>query len=121
MRETRELARITYADIGAVYEGIPGLVVNFEYEDGGGQYLSGHMIDPAMVCRFMNAVGVSALRDAEGKSCWVTHTDQEILKVEPLHAKDGRPFDLEEWKAWMRQRIAPLGITYAELADLPRP
>lgn len=115
----RELARITSADIGDVYNDMLGLVVAFEYEDGGGQCLSGYLIDAAMVVRFMRAVGVTKLRDAVGKSCWVTHDHGKIYMVEPLHKKDGRPFDIEAWQAWAKERLP--GISYHELCTGERP
>lgn len=111
----RVLARVTSADIAEVYNGMVGLCVCFDYENGGGQCLSGYMLDAAMVVRFMNAVGVLRLRDAVGKSCWVTHTWSKVLKVEPLHAKDGTAFDVEEWSRWCERRMGPVQLCYSEL------
>ncbi len=55
--------------------------------------------------RLMCAVGVNSLDKMEGKSCWVTHTNSEITKIEPLHKKDGKPFDILEWKKWAKERL----------------
>jgi hypothetical protein len=116
---TRELARIKSADIADVYNGMLGLRVDFEYEVGGGQLLTGYMLDAAMVARFMGAVGIGRLSDAALKSCWVTHDHCNIYKVEPLHAKDGKPFDIEEWQAWIKERMPP--ISWSELETGKRP
>lgn len=104
----RELARITQADIGDVYNGMPGLAVTFEYEGGCCQGLGSYILDAAFVARFMGAVGVTRLRDAIGKSCWVTYTHSKVLAVEPLHKKDGRPFVIAEWQEWFKRRCTPL-------------
>lgn len=104
----RELARISHADIGEVYNGILGLVVTFEYEGCGVQGLGGYMLEAAMIARFMRAVNVTRLSNAVGKSCWVTHTHDSITKIEPLHAKDGTPFDIPEWQAWVKATLPPL-------------
>ena len=114
-RSERVLARITSADIAEVYNGMLGLAVTFEYESGGGQALNGYILDASMVIRFMRAINVMKLSKAVGVSCWVTHTHCEVLRIEPLHAKDGVPFDIKEWQAWMKERIAPLGICYREM------
>ena len=113
----RSLARVTHADIGEVYNGMLGLVVMFEYEDdlgSSGQGLGGYMIDGAMIVRFMNAVGVMELSKAVGKSCWVTHSHTKVYRVEPLHKKDGRAFDIDELGAWVKKRWPP-DLSYREL------
>ena len=99
----RELARIESVDIGDVYNGMLGLCIAFAYEDGGGQSLGGYMLDAAMVVRVMRAIGVGSLASAKGRSVWVTHAHDSILKIEPLHKKDGQPFVLEEWKTWLKR------------------
>lgn len=104
----RKLARIMRADIGDVYNGMLGLVVEFAYDKATRQCLSGYMLDAAFVIRFMRAVGVDRLSEAEGKSCWVTATRNEILSVEPLHAEDGRPFVISEWQDWVKRRMTPV-------------
>jgi hypothetical protein len=109
----RELARIAYADIGEVYNGMLGLRVGFEYEGGCSQGLGGYMLDAGMVIRVLNAIGVSSLSAAKGRSCWVTHTHDKVLKIEPLHAKDGTPFVIAEWQEWVR-RVMPR-LSYSDL------
>lgn len=97
------LARITRADIADVYNGMVGLSVQFEFDECSVQSFSGYILDASQVVRFMNAVGVSRLRDAEGKSCWIVREDWfngHICEIHPLHKKDGKPFILSEWKAW---------------------
>lgn len=116
----RKLARIVSADIEDVYNGMLGLCVHFEYEDGMHQNLSGYVIEAAFVVRFMVAVGVSRLRDAAGRSCWVTCTHSSIEAIEPLHKKDGRPFVIAEWQAWLKERF-PEGISWRELETGERP
>jgi hypothetical protein len=118
---TRELARVTSADIGEVYNGMVGLCACFEYDDGaGGQCLTGYFLDAAMVVRFMNAMGSLSLAKCVGKSCWVTHTHSKILKVEPLHKQDGVPFDVMEWERWTQERNEVLPTCYADLEGRPR-
>jgi len=109
----RHLARITSADIAEVYNGMMGLAVCFDYEDGGSQCMGGYLIDGAMIVRFMAAVNVMKLREAEGKSCWVTADHSHIYKVEPLHAKDGAPFDIDEWSEWVKETMP--SISYSEM------
>lgn len=99
----RELAKIKRADIQDVYNGMLGLVVEFEYEDEMHQCLSGYMLDAAMVVRVMSAVGANALSKMEGLSCWVTHDNSSIIMIEPLHKKEGKPFVLDEWKRWLKR------------------
>ena len=111
MSETpeRSLARIEQADIGDVYNGMQGLIVTFAYDEGTHQGLGSYALDAAFVIRFMNAVGgLNKLSDAVGRSVWVTHTWSKVLKVEPLHKKDGRPFDIEEWQEWYKRRMPPM-------------
>jgi len=107
-RVERSLARVTSADIGEVYNGMLGLRVCFEYEGGMHQCLSGYMLEAAMVVRVMRALGVMELGKAVGVSCWVTHTHDGIKAIEPLHAKDGIPFILADWQAWVRATLPPL-------------
>lgn len=109
----RELARIISAEIGDVYNGMLGLVVHFEYESGMHQNLAGYMLDAAFVIRFVRAVGAGVLNECTGRSVWVTHTWDKILKVEPLHARDGKPFVIEEWSEWVKRRLPPM--SYHEL------
>jgi hypothetical protein len=110
----RELARISHADIGDIYNGMIGLQVTFEYEGCGAQGLGSYTLDAAFVIRFLQAVGVDALSKAKGKSVWVIHTYDRVLAIEPLHKKDGKPFVIAEWSEWLKRRCSPL--SYHELA-----
>ena len=114
VKAERELARVKSAYIGEVHEGIIGLVAHFEYESGVCQCLGGYQLEPAFVYRFLGALGIRDLRKAEGKSCWVTYRPAKILKIEPLHKKDGEPFDIEAWSKWVRARYVD-PPTYNEL------
>ncbi len=114
MEYERELARISQADIGDVYNGMLGLSVTFEYESGGGQGLGGRILDASFVIRFMNAVGrVSKLQDCVGRSVWVTHSHSDISIIEPLHKKDGKIFVISEWEEWHKERGCK--ASYSEL------
>lgn len=95
----RELARCVDFDFGLRRGVFPSLSGHFEYEKCGFQGM-GYSIDTAFLVRFMNVFGVDELRDVNGKSCWVTHTHDSITMIEPLHKKDGKPFDIEAWQKW---------------------
>lgn len=110
----RSLARVISADIADIYNDMLGLSVTFEYDDGTCQGLGGYMLDAAFVVRFMAALDVDRLSKAVGTSCWVTHSHSKVYKVEPLHKKDGRPFDIEEWGAWVKER-GPKDMCWSEL------
>jgi hypothetical protein len=117
---TRELARVTHANIGEVYNGILGLSVTFEYEpDGCCQGLGSYMLDASFVARFMGALGILQLHEAVGRSCWVTHTHDCIVSVEPLHKKDGRPFVISDWQEWVKRRCTQ--ISWHELTTGENP
>ena len=119
MSAERSLARIKDADIGEVYNGMLGLVVTFKYEDGSEQRLNDYFLEAGLVIRFMEAIGVLWLRNAIGKSCWITHgLDNKILVVEPLHKGDGVPLDIEKWSVWAREKLPAL--SYADLAGRSR-
>jgi hypothetical protein len=76
---------------------LPLMSGHFEYEGGGHQGI-GYIVDTEFVGKLCEAVGVDTLKALSGKSCWVTHTRDRILKVEPLHAKDGTPFNVDtDW------------------------
>ena len=76
--------------------GCPFMNGHFDYEDGCCQGF-GYMVDVSFLMRLLSAVGVSSLRELNGEPCWVTSTGNKILKVEPLHKKDGAPFDITKW------------------------
>jgi hypothetical protein len=115
----RKLAKIVRADIGDVYNGILGLVVEFSYGRSLGQCFTGYMLDAAMVVRFMRAVGVDRLSEAAGRSCWVTCTHNWIQKIEPLHEDEGRPFVVAEWQEWVERRMTP--VSWYELTTGENP
>ena len=99
MNPERELAKAKDFDIQIEDHGIPVLSGYFDYEGGSAQGL-GYFVDMAFVMRFMGVFGVEYLHRVEGKSCWVTHTNDKILSIEPLHAKDGTPFVIQDWIDW---------------------
>lgn len=103
----RELAKCRGFDFGIEDHGCPVLWGSFEYE-GGSEQSFGYMPDTAFLMRFIFAVGAQdKLSDVNGRSCWVTHDASRIYKVEPLHKKDGTPFDIEEWLAWKERHPDP--------------
>ena len=103
---TRSLARCKDFDVGIEDHGILVLFGHFEYDDGGCQGL-GYCIDSSFLYRFLNVFDVEQLRGVNGKSCWVTHTDSGIEKIEPLHKKDGTPFAIPEWQEFVKRLKLP--------------
>ncbi len=100
----RELAKCKGMDIQDNDHG--GLMLGgvFEYESGNAQGL-GWGIDMEFLKRFMDVFGVMRLRDVNGKSCWVLCNSSKIVRIEPLHKKDGEAFDILEW-AKKRESLA---------------
>lgn len=96
----RELARWKGGDLEVEDHGCLTLTGCFEYESGG-QGL-GYFVDASFLMRFMAALGVTQLSGCDGKSCWVTHSNSEVVKIEPLHKDDGQPFDIREWREWIK-------------------
>lgn len=96
MTEEKELARCRDFDFGIEDHGCPYLLGYFEYEGGSCQGL-GYMPSIDFMVKILKAIGVDSLNKMEGKSCWVTHTQDKILLIEPLHKKDGKPFDVMKW------------------------
>jgi len=92
----RELAKCLEFDIADNDHGGLMLGGHFEYEGGGCQGL-GYQVDIKFVQMFMEAFGVSRLQDVNGKSCWVTHGENGISKIEPLHKGEGTPFEIDKW------------------------
>jgi len=110
----RELAKVTgKVDFIMGRGSFPDVILCFEYESGFSQCLGGNFIDISFLMRLCKCFGVEKLRDIEGKSCWVWATPSNILRIDPLHSKDGTPFDIEEWRAW-REKNMP-SMTSAEL------
>jgi hypothetical protein len=92
----RSLAKCSGVDLGIEDHGCPFLYCRFSYEDGGTQGF-GTTVDTDFLMGFMGVFGVRMLREVNGMSCWVTHEVDRIHLVEPLHRKDGKPFDVDAW------------------------
>jgi len=106
MTDERSLARCVGFDVAIEDHGILVLLGHFEYEDGGCQGL-GYSIDASFLYRFLAVFGDCPLRKVEGRSCWVSHDDSRITRIEPLHKKDGAVFDLDTWKGFVKQLGLP--------------
>lgn len=102
----RSLAKCRGFDIGIEDHGILVMYGTFEYDDGGCQGL-GYGIETSFLYRFLSVFSVEMLRQVNGKSCWVTHTNDRITKIEPLHKKDGVPFDIVKWQKFVQQMNLP--------------
>lgn len=104
MSETeRELAKCSGFDFGVDWDhGWPMLFGTFKYE-GGGQGL-GYMMDVSFLMRFLDVFHVERLRQVEGKFCWVTHTNSNIHKIEPIMEGEGKTFDIDEWREWIKKQ-----------------
>ncbi len=104
----RHLARAVGFDLAINDHGRLVLSGHFEYgENGGlGQGL-GYGVDAEFLKRFMAAMGVSELRKANGRACWVTSTHGSVEKIEPLFKKDGVAFDIKAWADANRGAAAP--------------
>lgn len=99
MKPERQLARVRgIPDICIEDHGILILDLQFEYE-GAGQGLPLILQTPEggnTIKAILQALGVDSLRKASGVSCWVTATDSQILKIEPLHKRDGTPWEYKQ-------------------------
>ena len=91
----RELAKCEDFDIRDNEHG--GLCLGGSFDFDGSSQGFGYQIDIEFVQKFMEVFGVTHLQAVNGKSCWVTHTYDSIKLVEPLHKKDGVPFDVQAW------------------------
>ena len=106
MNEQRSLAKCCGFDFST--ERTPSLCGFFEYEEGFCQGF-GFFIDIAFLYRFCRVFNVDKLSKVNGKSCWVTHSNDQIFLIEPLHKKDGIPLDVIKWQSWiMNQLKSPL-------------
>jgi len=114
----RELARVTNVDIIIEDHGIPALSAGFEYEGCSAQGLGLYTLDGTFVFRFMLALGVTSLKSAVGKSCWITHDHSNIYAIEPLHKKDGTPFIIADWQEWVKTKP---GISAYEMRTGKKP
>lgn len=94
--EERELAKCSDFDIWIEDHGLMTLSGSFEYEGGSVQGL-GYIINMEFVRAFMDALGVERLNDVKGESCWVTHDNHHVSKIEPLHKKDGKAFNIDKF------------------------
>ena len=114
---TRSLAKCKNFDF-YIHDRGWGLSGEFEYEDGSCQGL-GYIVDTAFILNFMGVFGVELLQDVNNKSCWVTHSSCEIIKIEPLHKKDGKLFDIKEWGRWIE--IYNRNYSIGNIQDLTHP
>ena len=112
MTEHRVLAKCVGFDFGVEDHGLPTLFGHFEYDDDGCQGL-GYMVDTAFLMRFLAVFQAEKLQNVNGESCWVVFDDESnfrcgmgsehIIRIDPLHQKGGRSFNLAEWKAWVKE------------------
>ena len=97
MKAERELAKAKYFDFGIEDHGFPFLFGHFEYDRAGSSQGIGNILTMEFLMAFLEVFDVEQLHQVNGKSCWVTHTNDKILKIEPLHRKEGKPFDIESF------------------------
>jgi len=88
----RELAKCSGFDFG-IGRGNPMLMGHFEYDGGGGQGI-GRRVDAGFLMEFLGVFRVDRLSKVNGRSCWVTHDDDGIAVIEPLHQKGGESFNI---------------------------
>ena len=91
----RELARLKNFDFALSDHGFPVLKGTFDY--GGSGQGFGYVVDTDFITAFLRAVGVNELQQVNGKTVWVTHSNFQIFKIEPLMKGDGETFDVTEW------------------------
>jgi hypothetical protein len=104
METERSLAKC--GDFDLMIEDHGWLIIRGDFDyDGTSQGFTPYFADPSIIMRLLRAIGVDSLNDIEGKSCWVTHTNDEITKIEPLHKKEGETFDILAWKKWAKERL----------------
>jgi len=96
-KSERSLAKLRGFDVGIEDHGCFVMHGTFEYDDCGAQGF-GYIINASFIKRFLEVFNVESLQKVNGKSCWVTHTFDGISKVEPLHKKDGKAFDILKWQ-----------------------
>lgn len=97
--EYRVLCKVTEVDV-TVERGLVTLSGNFDC-DGWGFGGMGYFIDMDFLQSFVAVFGVTALQRVNGKSCWLVYDDEhasQLLRMEPLHRKDGEVFDIYAWK-----------------------
>lgn len=93
-RLERQVGRIEAVSIGC--EDAPlHLQVAFTY-GGSGQSLLGP-VDGDFIKRIMRVFQVNNFNKLKGHSCWVTHYDSGITKLEPLIPGEGEEFDIDKW------------------------
>lgn len=101
--EKRSLAKCSGFDAMLENHGCVVLAGSFDYEDGGSQGL-GYVINAAFLREFMRVFNVERLQQVNGRSCWVTHSYNNISKVEPLHKADGKTFDIKAWSDALKEK-----------------
>lgn len=101
-KPTRELAKCVEFDVVDDEHGGLMLGGHFKYDGGSCQGL-GHKLTIGFIQGFMAVFGVSALRDVNRKSCWVTHDYDGIIKIEPLHKGEGTPFVVRQNRAAVKE------------------
>lgn len=98
-KKIRSLAKAKGFDFSC--ERVPHLTGHFEYEDGSCQGMT-YFIDVAFIYRFCRVFGVYRLQQVNDKSCWVTHDNNDIYLIEPLHKKDGKSLNVNKWRDWLK-------------------
>jgi hypothetical protein len=101
----RELAKCGDFDVYIDDHGWLLVSGDFHYEGSSVQGFPTYFADPSIIMRIIRAIGVDSFNQIKGKSCWVSHTWDEITKIEPLHKKDGEAFDIVVWKKWAKERM----------------
>lgn len=109
----RELVRFKHPDLVIEDHGIMILSLECEYESGGISGFPSYALDASMLYRLFGAVGVDSLSKLHGKSCWFVYEGEApglgslsgngLVAIEPLHKKDGKRFDIQEWRDWIKK------------------
>ena len=100
----RELARCSDFDVGIEDHGMFFLYGQFT-GDGWGQGF-GHVPDPTFIKKFLGVFRKARLQSIEGLACWITHTHDRILLVEPLFPSEGTPFDVKQWSDNLKEEAS---------------
>lgn len=116
--EERLLAYCTNFDLIMEDHGMPMVSGSFAI-DNGAVYTLGYCIDLAFVVRLMNVFDVHQLTRINGKSCWITVDEKnDIIKMEPLHAKQGMVFDIREWQNWLKVRCKEVAYSDMTVSEM---
>lgn len=111
---TRQLVRIKSLDLGIEDHGILTVSGELEWENGGCSGFPDYAVDAAFLYRLLGALGVESIAKARGKSCWFLYENEDggnwgytitkgLLGIAPLHAKDGKPFMLDDWRRFLEK------------------